>query len=83
MSGTEAHSLFVSHASTILEQVQNVLLHRPSVDPATSHLIGRQKDRSGARTGENLFKEQERGHGGLSASVEVSNWYSEISVEML
>ena len=45
--------------------------------------MAREKDRSGARPGEALCEEQEREYGGLSASVEVGNWYSEISVQML
>ena len=46
-------------------------------------LMAKEKDRSGARPGEALCEEQEREYGGLSASVEVGNWYSEISVQML
>ena len=79
MSGPEAHILFASHAATALEQVQSVCLPRPSVDQTTSQLMARQKGRSGARPGEALCEEQERGHGGLSASVEVRNRASEIS----
>ena len=41
-------------ASTTLDQVQNVLLHKRSFDLMTSPLMARQKDRSGARLGETL-----------------------------
>ena len=41
--------------------------------------MARQKVQIRARPGEPLFEEQERGHGGLSASVLVSNRTSEIS----